>query len=184
MLDNTWVDRHEDALNLSYGDNSLDVVIASHMIHHLASPYRFFCHLQSKLKSGGRIIIQDINTSMLMKLALRAMRHEGWDDRADIWNSNAICNQPDDPWSANCSIPKLLFSDIKQFEKVFPGLKIIHSAQNECFMFFCSGGVIAKGPRLPLSKSLTKALSVIDKICVAALPGIFACGRSVVIEKV
>ena len=183
ILDNSWVDRKEDALHLSYPDNSLDIVIASEMIHHLASPYAFFTDMAMKLKPGGRIIIQDMCNSLIMKLALRIMRHEGWDDTVDVFSPKAICNQADDPWSANCSIPDLLFGDTAKFEKEFPMYRVIKSERNECFMFLFSGGVIAKGPRLPLPKSLTKVLAVIDKACVFALPKLFACGRSIVLEK-
>jgi hypothetical protein len=62
-----------------------------------------------KLKPGGRIIIQDIYTSTIMKVALRVMRHEGWSEEVNVFDRAAVCNDPDDPWSANCSIPKLLF---------------------------------------------------------------------------
>lgn len=183
VLDNSWVDRYEDAMNLSCADNSLDVVIASEMIHHLASPYAFFKQLEGKLKPGGRIIIQDMHNSLIMKLVLRIMRHEGWDDNVNVYDKTAVCNQSDDPWSANCSITMLLFDNKALFEKTFPDLEIIKDTKMECFMFLFSGGVIAKGPRLPLSKSLTKLLSVVDKCCIKMLPGIFACGRSIVIRK-
>ena len=44
-----------------------------------------------------------------MKTVLRLMRHEGWSDEVDIFDRNAVCNDPSDPWSANCSIQKQLF---------------------------------------------------------------------------
>ncbi len=104
-----WVDKKMDALHLDCPDHSLDVIICSHMIHHLANPAQFFAHAGTKLKSGGRIIIQDIYTGWLMKLALRLMRHEGYSDDTDVFDRLHVCNLPDDPWSANCSVPKLLF---------------------------------------------------------------------------
>ena len=104
-----WVDKCEDATDLDYPDESIDVIICSHMIHHISNPTKFLDHLGKKLKSGGRLLIQDIYTCSLMKIALRLMRHEGWSESIDIYDRNNICNNPDDPWSANCSIPKLLF---------------------------------------------------------------------------
>lgn len=50
VIDNPWVDRQEDALNLSYKDQSLDVIIANNMIHHLAHPLKFFKSLNEFLK--------------------------------------------------------------------------------------------------------------------------------------
>ena len=109
VANHEWVDRVVDAMNLDYPDSSVDVFVCSHMIHHLANPATFFDSLAKKLKPGGRIIIQDIYTCLLMKIVLRLMRHEGWSDSVNVFDRSAICNDPSDAWSANCSIPKLLF---------------------------------------------------------------------------
>src|SRR5712691_7932545 len=37
-----WMDCREDALNLTYTNDSLDVIIANNMIHHLPQPLKFF----------------------------------------------------------------------------------------------------------------------------------------------
>src|SRR5258708_5405908 len=37
-----WIDEIADALALPYPDISVDVVIASHMLHHVATPILFF----------------------------------------------------------------------------------------------------------------------------------------------
>lgn len=104
-----WVDRYMDALDIDCPDESVDVFICSHMIHHIANPATFFDNVSKKLKPQGRIIIQDIYTSFLMKAVLRIMRHEGWSDQVNIYDRHTVCNNPDDAWSANCSIPKLMF---------------------------------------------------------------------------
>lgn len=54
VLPSPWVDRHEDALNLSVEDGTLDIVIASHMLHHLASPADFLNKLAQKLRGGWK----------------------------------------------------------------------------------------------------------------------------------
>lgn len=149
VLSNKWVDRYVDALNIDYPDNSIDVIICSHMIHHLANPMVFFEQTSRKLKHGGRIIIQDIHTCFLMKFALRIMRHEGYSDLTDVFDKTTVCNRPEDPWSANCSIPKLLFQNQAAFEKYLPMYKIRKNEVNECLMFYLSGGVIAKTFYLP-----------------------------------
>lgn len=183
-----WVDEYVDALQIKYPDNSVDVFICSEMIHHIASPAAFLDSLSRKLKRGGRVIIQDIYTCGLMKLALRVMRHEGWSDEVDIFDRTVICNDPADPWSANCSIPKLLFwrggnSDGYSFTEQFPQLKIVKRTRNECFLFFTSGGVIAKTYSLPLGEGGVKIIKGIDRILVRFFPGLFACGCSIVLEK-
>ena len=177
-----WVDKYMDAMNIDYSDESIDVVICSHMIHHISNPAVFLDNVTKKLKPGGRIIIQDIYTCTLMKAALRLMRHEGWSDMVDVYDRNAICNEPSDPWSANCSIPKLLFWG--GAEKMFPNLRMIKRTRNECFLFFSSGGVIAKTFYLPLGDKGAELIQKVDRILVKIAPSFFACGCSIVLEKI
>lgn len=184
VLDNDWVDRHVDALNIDYPDESLDVIICSNMLHHLAKPADFFERTSKKLAKGGRILIQDMHTSLLMKLVLRLMRHEGYSDYVDVFNRDVICNNPEDPWSANCSIPKLLFDNKETFEKFFPMYKIRKYELNECFMFYLSGGVIAKTFTLNIRGLGIKIIQQIDKMLVNFLPSIFAGSSSIVLEKI
>ena len=40
--ENIWIDKYIDATNMDLPDNSVDVFIASHNIHHFYSPYNFF----------------------------------------------------------------------------------------------------------------------------------------------
>lgn len=184
VLDNDWVDEYQDASNLTVPDNSQDVIICSHMIHHIANPAKFLDQVAKKLKLGGRLIIQDIYTGLLMKLALRIMRHEGWSDSVDIYDRNAVCNDPSDPWSANCSIPKLLFfGNSDRFQKEFPQYRVIQKQKNECFLFLTSGGVNYKTIHLPLTDRGVSFIKFLDKILIKILPGVFTCGCSVVLEK-
>lgn len=177
-----WVDRYMDALNVDYPDGSMDVIICSHMLHHLANPAAFFDDISRKLRSGGRIIIQDIYVCTLMKMALRLMRHERWSESVNVFDREVVCNDPSDPWSANCAIPKLLFGG-DRFSKEFPQYRIIKRTRNECFLFFLSGGVIAKTFYLPLGDKGAEFIKKIDQILTKAFPSFFACGISVAIQK-
>ncbi len=184
VAEHEWVDKYMDALNLTYPDNSIDVIICSHMIHHISNPASFLDSVSKKLKVGGRLIIQDIYTCTLMKTALRIMRHEGWSDNVDIFSRTDICNDPSDPWSANCSIPKLLFFwGGKAFEREFPNYKVIKKTRNECFLFFTSGGVIAKTHYLHVGDKGARIIQKIDKALTKMAPSFFACGCSIVLER-
>ena len=184
VADHEWVDRVVDAMNLDYPDSSVDVFVCSHMIHHLANPATFFDSLAKKLKPGGRIIIQDIYTCLLMKIVLRLMRHEGWSDSVNVFDRSAICNDPSDAWSANCSIPKLLFwGGGATFDREFPQYNVLKRTRNECFLFLLSGGVIAKTFYLPIKSYGIKIIKFIDNILVRTIPSVFACGCSIVLEK-
>lgn len=177
-----WIDEVQDALNLTMPDSSVDVFICSHMIHHLAHPIKFFLGAKEKLKPNGLILIQDINTSLVMKILLYIMRHEGYSDKIDPFDINLVANQIDDPWSANCSIPKLLFTNERRFEKL-TNLRIVLNKLNEFMIFPLSGGVTAKSKTIIFPYQFLKLIDAIDGILIRLFPSIFALGRSIVLEK-
>ena len=180
---NPWVDELVDALSINRPDSSVDVIIASHTIHHFASPAKFFEECSRILRPGGVVLIQEINTSLMMRFLLRVMRHEGYSYDVDVFNSSSVANDPRDPWSANCAIPELLFRDTSYFERRF-NLKVEMNLLNECLLFPLSGGVIAKTkvPRLP--RRLLEFLPKIDKALISIAPSVFALGRSVVVKRI
>jgi len=72
------------------------------------------------------------------------MRHEGWSNDVDVFDAKSITKNPKDPWSANCSIPELLFSSGDMFHSSFTMFKIVKNELCEFFIFLISGGVTAK----------------------------------------
>ena len=109
------------------------------------------------------------------------MKHEGYSEKIDVFDKNNIANQVDDPWSANCSIPKLLFSDTKRFESN-TGLKIILNELNEFLIFPLSGGVIAKTKTINIPYVILGMIDKVDYFLVWLFPSLFALGRSVVLS--
>jgi SAM-dependent methyltransferase len=178
-----WVDVQADALDPPFEPGSIDVIICSHMIHHMASPVAFFAKAHALLRPQGRILIQEINTALLMRALLRAMRHEGWSYDIDVFDASAIANDPKDPWSANCAVPEMLFARSDVFERRVQGYTIVKNELNESLLFPLSGGVIARAPVPELPGFLLSAVRGLDRILVAAAPGVFAFGRSVVLRK-
>lgn len=183
VTENEWVDQIADAMNPPFEPESVDVIICSHMIHHMAHPVTFFKLVHSILRPGGRIIIQDINTAWMMRVMLRAMRHEGWSYEIDVFDETVVTNDPEDPWSANCAIPQLLFKSTEEFEAKVPGYRVRLNEVNECLLFPLSGGVIARANVPQLPRWLLKSVQWIDRGLVKVAPGAFALGRSVVLEK-
>jgi SAM-dependent methyltransferase len=178
-----WVDMQVDAMHPPFEPHSADVIICSHMIHHMAKPVTFFKKVHPILRPGGRILIQDVNTALLLRLLLSIMRHEGWSYDVDVFDENAVTNDPEDPWSANCAIPQMLFHSTSEFERRVPGYRVIKNEVNECLLFPLSGGVIAKTPVPQLPHGVLKAVEQLDRALVKILPGSFAVGRSVVLQK-
>ena len=114
---------------------------------------------------------------------LRLMRHEGWSYDVDVFDDNSVTNDPADPWSANCAIPQLLFSDPARFEREMPGLKILRKELTECLIFPLSGGVTAKIPMIQFPRWVLRALDRVDRALIRALPEVFALGIRVVIQR-
>lgn len=180
---NEWIERVIDLNNISDSSISSQQIIVSHTIHHLANPYKFLKDIGKKVESGQYLIIQEIYTSIFCKLLLYLKRHEGWDETKNIFNLNEIMNDINDPWSANCSIPKLLFNDKKEFENKVSDFKIIHKKYSEFLIFPLSGGVTAKTKMPELPNRILKIIDHLDSFLVKLFPNIFACGISIVLEK-
>lgn len=183
VVKNDWVDEIADAMDPPFKPQSIDVIVCSHMMHHMAKPVTFLKLVHPLLRPGGRIIIQEINTALFMRALLRLMRHEGWSYYVDVFNENEVTNDPADPWSANCAIPELLFGSSEEFEARVPGYEVVRNDLNECLLFPLSGGVIAKTPVPELPGFALKAVAAVDKALIALAPGLFAFGRSVVLKK-
>jgi SAM-dependent methyltransferase len=184
FIDSEWLDiKNIDALSTGFSDNSFDFIIVSNTIHHLAFPHIFLHETLRILKPNGKLIIQDIYTSFCMRLILKLMRHEGFNEKIDVFNKTIQCNIPEDPWSANCSIPKLLFSNNEVFEKTFLEYRIIHYKRVEFLKFLNSGGVIAKTKFLPLGEKLLKSVDKIDRLLIEIAAPIFALQVQIVLEK-
>lgn len=180
---NSWIDKFIDATNMDLESDSVDVLIASHNIHHFYSPFMFFRECERVLKVDGILLIQELNTSLLMRGLLRLMRHEGWSYDVDVFNETAIVNDKNDPWSANCAVPELLFTDTDQFEQSFPALKIEANDLCECLVFPLSGGVISKTRVPELPNIVLRVIPLIDRLLVLIAPNLFALGRRVIIRK-
>jgi ubiquinone/menaquinone biosynthesis C-methylase UbiE len=186
MTDNAklpWVDKKVDALNMPFKAGSFDVVICGNMIHHLPFPKRFFKEVHRVLKPGGRLIIQEINCSHAMQAMLRAMRHEGWSFKANVYSKTVPCTDKKDLWSANCAIPNLLWDDMKRFRKEVPQFKVIHHEFSEFIVMPLSGGVTAKTKTINLPFWMLRIIDKADTALVRAWPSMFACQRRVVLQR-
>jgi len=178
-----WVERYEDALNLSFESNSVDAFVCSHMIHHVSQPSLFLKKALDCLKPGGIIVINDVYLSLALRFLLRSTHHEGWSYDIDVFSDKEICNKPDDPWSGNNAIPKLLFKSRNKFESTFKGSEIIHYKLCEFLIFPISGGVITKVRTLNLPKFILNIIHKLDCILIKYFPDLFALGMEVLIHK-
>jgi SAM-dependent methyltransferase len=183
--DNPWLDKANiDATKTPFGDEEFDFALCSNMIHHLPSPLQFLREMRRIIKPGGYLLIQEVNCSFFMRLALRLMRKEGYSFDVDIFDENAVLSDPANPWSANAAIPNLLFDDQDRFHAHIPYFRIVSDVYSEFLLFFNSGGVTAKTPYIPLSYKLLGALRRLDALLIKTSKNVFALQRSIVLQKI
>lgn len=178
-----WVDKVVDALNPPFHEESFDAIICSHMIHHLAQPKRFLTIAERLLKPGGYLLVSEVNCSLLMRILLKILRHEGWSFEPNIFDIDVIANDPKDPWSGNNAIPNMVFSDRDRFHGHFPNLELIENTPTECMKVLVAGGVIAKSKTIQLPMMLLRLINAADKFLVSFSPSVFALGRQICIRK-
>ncbi len=182
FADFDWIDRKVDALNMPYENESLDFIVSSNMIHHLAKPHLFITESLRVLKPGGKLLIQEVNGSFFLRLVLKLMHHEGYNYDVNPFDKECICNDPEDLWSGNNVIPNLLFDNMQQFEAHF-NFKSLHQSHSEFSIFPLSGGVTAKTKTIKLPMIMLNLFNTIDKILVAISKNTFALQRQIVLEK-
>lgn len=182
---NSWLDLVElDAGNISnYKYLETDCLIANNVIHHLAFPGTFIVDAFGILPEDGKLIVQEINTSLLCRIILKVLRHEAFNEEANPFIFDSPMSDASDNWDANCSIPKILFSDSKKFSDAFPGLTISYFRYTETLLLLMSGGVTAKTwyPKVPIV--LLKLITKIDQILCKVAPNLFALQMQIVIER-
>ena len=178
-----WVDRVVDALAMPYPDATVDVLIANNVVHHLATPPLFFGEAARVLRLRGHLLLQECDCSLATRLAIRLTGHESYDLSADPFDPAAVCNDPGNPWSANCAIPNLLFDDVARFERTFPAFRIVEQRRSEFFVYFNSGGIVGRAPYVPLPTVALRLLDAIDAVLVRIAPGVFASQRRIVLQR-
>lgn len=178
-----WIDLVVDATNMPFENDSVDVIIASHTIHHFYSPMKFFLECQRVLKPGGKILISEIYTSLSLRTLLKIMKHEGYSYNVNVFSEESICNDPDDCWSANCAIPELLFKNTDEFHSNFKKLTVRNKRYSEFLVFPLSGGVISKIKIPRISFNLLKLIDLLDKLLISFSKSTFAMGINLIIIK-
>lgn len=179
-----WIDRRVDALNLPYENESVDVFICANMIHHLAKPSEFLRQITGALKVGGYLLVRDTYPSLALRTMMWLMKNEGWSYDVDVFDKDALANDPRDAWSGNSCIPALLFKDGDNFTRHIPRLKIVSKEPSEFLMFPLSGGTIYRSFTLNLPQWALKLIDKLDNALVRLSPGLFALSYSVAIKKI
>jgi hypothetical protein len=135
------------------------------------------------MPKDGKLIVQEINTSLLCRIILKVLKHEPFNEKANPFVFHLPMSDVNDNWDANCSIPKLLFTDLKKFNESFPELTISHFKYTETLLLLISGGVTAKTwyPKVPMK--FLNLIAHVDEFLCRIAPNYFALQMQVVIER-
>jgi len=173
-----------DAMNSGLPSGNFDYVLVSNVIHHLDKPRLFFDEALRILKPGGKIIIIEPYSSLLMRIFLRIKKHEQVINSVyPLDEEYSFKKYAKSEKDGNNAVGKMLFKKPDKFLKKYPGFEIIKKSCSEFSVFLNSGGQYSKSPYIPLPFFILKLSDLADKLVISVLPGIFALGIYVVIRK-
>ena len=182
-----WIDKKVDMLKINLGKkfiNKVDVFIINHSLHHCANPSLCLDQMTKYLKKGGVILINEPETSFMLKLIQIILDDESWSLNDKVFNRKKNLFSPRNPWVSNTAIAQLLFKNIRKFEINFPNLKIEKNFVTEFFIFLNSGGVNSTFFSIKLNFFFLNIINIIDNILIFLFPNFFALNRTIVLKKI
>ena len=182
-----WIDKKIDMLKINLGKkfiNKVDVFIINHSLHHCANPSLCLDQMTKYLKKGGVILINEPETSFMLKLIQIILDDESWSLNDKVFNRKKNLFSPRNPWVSNTAIAQLLFKNIRKFEINFPNLKIEKNFVTEFFIFLNSGGVNSTFFSIKLNFFFLNIINIIDNILIFLFPNFFALNRTIVLKKI
>lgn len=185
FCDSEWLDmKNIDAQSTGLAANSFDYILMCNVIHHLDKPKAFFDEAIRILKSGGKIIIIEPFSSLILRFLIWIRKNEQVNNSIypldDLYSLSKIAKTEDD---GNNAVGRMLFEHPDKFLKYFNHLEIGYKSYSECLVFINSGGQYVKSPSIGLPIFMLKFLSFIDKIVITLFYQIFALGINVVVIK-
>ena len=86
-----WIDKKVDMLKINLGKkyiNKVDVFIINHSLHHCANPSKCLDIITKYLKKNGVILINEPETSFMLKLLQILLDDESWSLDDDVFKKN------------------------------------------------------------------------------------------------
>ena len=181
-----WIDKKIDMLKVNLEKkyiNKVDVFIINHSLHHCANPSKCLDKLSKYLKKDGVILINEPETSFMLKMIQILLDDESWSLEDDVFKKNKNIFNPKNPWISNTAIAQLLFKNQTKFHNNFPQYEIEKNYVSEFFIFLNSGGVNSDFFNIKLNFLLLSVVNFIDQILIFFLPNIFALNRTIILRK-
>ena len=148
-----WHDYQLDAgARLPFADGELGALVLFDVLHHLASPRRFFAEAARVLRARGRVVLCEPLISPLSYPVYKFLHEEPVDMgvdplTAEIHQSGAT---EKDPFDSNQAVPTLLFGRHRAaFERAFPSLRVV-SVERLAGPSYAASGGFSRGALLPM----------------------------------
>ncbi len=135
----------DSASTLPFHNDSIDLVIAKDVLHHIDDAQRHFNEMNRILVRGGRVVYTEPNWNFVSKLVFSFLHPEPFITDQKNWSFDS-----DDPMFSNQALAKIIFvRDLDLFKKINPGFDLkIDSHPTNGLSFMLSGGVYRRS-RIP-----------------------------------
>ena len=178
-----WVSQIVDAQKMPFKDSTLDFIILNNTIHHLSKPIIALSECSRVLKNKGKVLIQDVHLSLIMRILMNITRFESYSYNINVFDPKVVCNNPDDPWSANNALPDLLFGNSNLFHEKVKYFRIVSKKYTEFIIWPLSGGVASLIPVPNLNRKVLEFISFLDKIIVSISKNAFPLQQQIVLSN-
>ena len=182
-----WINKKIDMMKVNLGKKyfkKVDVFIINHSLHHCANPYLCLEKMSKYLKNNGVILINEPETSFMLKLIQIVLDDESWSLNDQVFQKNKNLFSPKNPWISNTAIAQLMFKNKEKFQSFFPKYKIEKNFVSEFFIFLNSGGVNSSFFNIKLNNFFLRILNLLDNILIYLFPNFFPLNRTIVIRKI
>lgn len=153
------VDQVIDARRLPFFAESLSVIYATHVLHHIPNISMFFDEVMRCVKPGGGCVFVEPYWSPVGKLFYKRLHPEPYNDHAQGWEFSES-----GPMSgANQALSYILLKrDRVLFQEKWPGLRLVYDRPFNGLRYIATGGLWLKpflpGFAFPILKGIEKAL--------------------------
>ncbi len=170
------IDRVFSADHMPFPEQSVKAICMMDVFHHLADPRAFLREADRVLIPAGRVIMIEPTHSLWAKVFYTYLHHEPFDAGAKHWEQPARGRLS----TSNQALPWIVFHrDRTQFEKEFPGLRILSLRPHTVTRYVLSGGLSIPALMPAFSYPFWRFLD--DQLM--RWPGVFAVFETIVLEK-
>lgn len=153
------VDQVIDARHLPFPDESISVIYATHVLHHIPNVSMFFNEVIRCVKPGGGLVLVEPYWSPVGKLFYKRLHPEPYDDQVKEWEF-----EESGPMSgANQALSYILLKrDRELFQKKWPELRLVYDRPFNGLRYIATGGLWLRpflpGFAFPILKGIETAL--------------------------